>query len=185
MDELDLLSGVMGKTGALVAGVRDDQWASPTPCREWDVRRLVGHVVGWVRVFGVAANGDAFTGDPEDYPAGEDSAADFRRHADSLVAGWRAHGKDRTVRLTSGELPAAMVFDMTLMEYMTHGWDLATATGQPMPFTDAEAEDVLTRARATLRPEYRGPDTALGEETEAPPGASAVVRLAAFMGRTV
>ena len=90
-----------------------------------------------------------------------------------------------SVRLTMGEMPAPMVFDMTLMEYMTHGWDLATATGQAVPFTDTEAEDVLGRARATLKPEYRGPDSAMGEEAEAPPGAPAVVQLAAFMGRRV
>src|SRR6187402_2021685 len=29
---------------ALVAGVADDQWASPTPNADWDVRALVAHV---------------------------------------------------------------------------------------------------------------------------------------------
>jgi hypothetical protein len=54
-----------------------------------------------------------------------------------------------------------------------------------VPFTDAEAEQVLERAQATLKPEYRGPDTAMGEPQEAPAGAPAVDRLAAFMGRQV
>jgi uncharacterized protein (TIGR03086 family) len=185
VDDIALLDGVMAKAGDVITGVRTDQWELPTPCRDWDVRALVGHIVGWLRVFAAGANGEAFEGDPGDYQAGERSAEDFRRLADSLVAGWRAHGTDRTVRLTSGEMPAPMVLDMTLMEYMTHGWDLATATGQPVPFTDSEADDVLRRARVTLRPEYRGPDTAMGEEVEAPAGAAPIVRLAAFMGRDV
>jgi len=185
VDEIDLLTGVMGKTGDLIGGVGADQWGLATPCSDWDVRGLVEHILGWVRVFDQAANGGAFEGDPADYRLGDDPAGDFRASAARLVDGWRRGGKDRTVRLTMGEMPGAMVFDMTLMEYLTHGWDLSTATGQAVPFSDDEAEDVLTRARATLRPEYRGPDSAMGEEAEAPPGSSPVVQLAAFMGRPV
>jgi uncharacterized protein (TIGR03086 family) len=185
MDDVSLLSRVLDKTGGLIEGVRSDQWELPTPCTDWDVRALVEHILGWIRVFDAAANGGVFEGDPADYRLGDAPAEDFRSSADSLVEGWRAGGTERTVRLTMGEMPAPMVFDMTLMEYVTHGWDVATATGQPVPFTDAEAEEVLGRARATLKPEYRGPDTAMGEEAEAPAGAPAVVRLAAFMGRRV
>ena len=185
MTDLDLLSSVMTKTGDLIEGVRSDQWDLPTPCRDWDVRDLVGHIVGWLRVFAAGAAGEVFEGDPADYRTGDSSAEDFRRLTEVLVAGWEANGADRSVRLTSGELPGAMVFDMTLMEYLTHGWDLATATGQSVPFTEVEAEDVLRRARATLRPEYRGPDTAMGEEVAVPADAPAMVRLAAFMGRDV
>jgi uncharacterized protein (TIGR03086 family) len=185
MTDLDLLSSVMTKTGDVIEGVRSDQWDLPTPCRDWDVRDLVGHIVGWLRVFAAGAAGEVFEGDPADNRTGDSSAEDFRRLAGVLVAGWEANGTDRTVRLTSGELPGAMVFDMTLMEYATHGWDLATATGQSVPFTEVEAEDVLRRARATLRPEYRGPDTAMGEEVAVPADAPAMVRLAEFMGRDV
>ena len=34
-----------------------------------------------------------------------------------------------------------MAFNMTVMEYMGHGWDLATATGQTPPFTEAQAAE--------------------------------------------
>jgi len=185
MDDMALLSDVLDKTGAVMAGVRPDQWQQPTPCAEWDVRALVQHILGWMQVFDVAANGGAFEGDPADYTVGDDPAGEFRTFADSMLAGWRNGGTDRTVRITMGELPAPMVLNMTLMEYMTHGWDLATATGQPVPFSDTEAERVLERARATLKPEYRGPGTAMGEEVAVPADAPAVVRLAAFMGRQV
>jgi uncharacterized protein (TIGR03086 family) len=185
MDDVDLLSGVLDKTGALIAGVQSDQWERPTPCAEWDVRALVEHILGWMEVFDAGANGWSFEGDPADYRLGDDPAGAFRASAASMVAGWRKGGTDRTIRLTMGELPASMALNMTLMEYMTHGWDVATATGQQVPFTDAEAKQVLERARATLKPEYRGPDTALGEEQAAPAGAPAVAQLAAFMGRAV
>ena len=185
MDEIALLSDVLGKTGALIDGVKPEQWDQRTPCDEWDVRALVEHILGWMEVFDAGANGGLFEGDPADYRLGDDPAGDFRASADSMIEGWRNGGTDRTVRLTMGELPAPMALNMTLMEYMTHGWDLATATGQPVPYSDAEAEQVLEAAHATLKPEYRGPDTAMGEPQEAPAGAPAVDRLAAFMGRRV
>lgn len=185
MDDVDLLSDVLDKTGGLIAGVQPDQWERRTPCEEWDVRALVEHILGWMQVFDAAANGGSFEGDPAAYQLGDDPAGDFRASADSLVAGWREGGTDRTVKLTMGEMPAPMVLNMTLMEYMTHGWDLATATGQHVPFADDEAEHVLERARATLKPEYRGQGTAMGEEVHVPAEAPAVVRLAAFMGRSM
>lgn len=176
-----MLAGVMGKTADLVAGVDRDDLGRPTPCPDWDVRALVEHMVGWVQVFEAAAAGATYDGDPAAYRLTDDAAERFRGSADSLVAGWRDGGTDRTVRLTSSELPASVVFEMTLMEYLTHGWDLATATGRPAPYTDEEAERTLAGATATLQPQYRG--GAIGHPVEVPDDAPAVVRLAAFMGR--
>ena len=39
--------------------------------------------------------------------------------------------------------PAPMVLNMTVMEYLAHGWDLARATGQPIPYTEQEGADAL------------------------------------------
>ncbi|HEY6425870.1 MAG TPA: hypothetical protein VIX84_01425 [Acidimicrobiales bacterium] len=86
--------------------------------------------------------------------------------------------------MTGPELPAAMVFNMTVMEYLTHGWDLATATRHPVPCTDDEAEDTLARARATPPAEYRGPDKAFGPIVDVPEAAPPIARLIGFMGRT-
>jgi uncharacterized protein (TIGR03086 family) len=184
VDEVTLLSSVMGKTSDLMEGVRADQWSDPTPCPDMTVKHLMGHMAGWVRAFDDAANGRVFDGDPTAYEVTQDTAGEFRRCADELVAGWRSGGVDRTVRLTGPELPAAMVFNMTVMEFLTHGWDLASATGQPVPYTDDEAEDTLSRARATLPAEYRGPDKAFGPVVDVPETAPPLDRLIGFMGRT-
>jgi uncharacterized protein (TIGR03086 family) len=79
--------------------------------------------------------------------------------------------------------PAESVFNMTLMEYLTHGWDLAVATGQPVPYSEAEAEEVLRRAEATLPPQYRGGDMPFGEIVPVADDAPAIDRLMGFMGR--
>jgi uncharacterized protein (TIGR03086 family) len=183
MDEIELLSGILAKTGDVIEGVGPDQLDRPTPCPEMDVRGLVDHLVGWIRSFAAAANGRTYEGDPTAVDT-SDPAGDFRASAESLVAGWREHGFDRTVSITGGEgMPAGVVFGITVMEYLTHGWDLAVATGQPVPYTDDEAEEVLRRAHSTLSPEFRGEGKSFGEIVPVPDDAPPIDRLVGFMGR--
>lgn len=183
MDEIDLLADVLTKTGDVIDAVREDQWQLPTSCEEYDVTALVNHIVGWVQVFDAASNGRSYHGDASTFRHGDDPAGQFRSAADSLVEGWRTHGFDRKVRLTSGDLPGELAFNMTLMEYLAHGWDLATATGQAIPYTEREAAETLARAERTLPPEYRGKDMSFGEIVPVDDDAPAVDRLVAFLGR--
>ena len=41
MDDIELLSGVLTKTGDLIEGVRPDQGSLPTPCPDYDVGALI------------------------------------------------------------------------------------------------------------------------------------------------
>lgn len=182
MGEVDLLESALDKTADLVAAVTDDQRGLPTPCPEYDVQALVGHVVSWAQVFADAAQGERSEVDPSSYRA-EDPAQDFRDAAGRMVDGWRRHGLDRTVPMAHSDLPGDMAFSMTLMEYVVHGWDLAVATHRPVPYTDEEAEVALARARRTLAPEYRGPDRSFGAEVDVPDSAPPLARLAGFVGR--
>ena len=85
--------------------------------------------------------------------------------------------------MSGGEQPAEMVFNMTLMEYLTHGWDLAVGSGREVPFTEDEAAQVLARAEVTLPPQYRGDDMPFGEVVPVPDTAPAIDRLAGFIPR--
>ena len=184
MSDIDLLSDVLDKTGDVIAGVGPDQLEGPTPCPGYDVRGMVDHLVGWMQAFEAGANGRTYDGDPSTVRAGDDPAGEFRAAAAGVVAGWREHGVDREVTLTgSGAVPGSMLLNMTLMEDMTHGWDLAIATDQRVPYTEAEAEEVLARAQATLPAQYRGEGMPFGDIVPVPDDAPAVDRLAGFMGR--
>lgn len=184
VDRVGLLAGVLAKTGDLVEGVGTDLLSLPTPCHDYDVEALVDHLVGWLLLFESGCHGRSHDGDPGRYKCGADPAAEFRAAAADLVAGWERYGFDREVAVTgSRKLPAETVFNMTLMEYMTHGWDLAVATGRPVPFTEAEAAETLTRAEATLPPQYRGENMPFGEIVPVDGNAPAVDRLVAFLGR--
>ena len=183
MSEIDLLDGIMTKTGDLIAGVDAGARHDPTPCTEMDVAGMVDHLLGWAPSFAAGAQGTTYEGDPTAARAGDDPAAEFRAVAAEIVDGWRRHGLDRTTSMGGGEQPAEMVFNMTLMEYLTHGWDLAVGSGQEIPFTEDEAAQVLARAEATLPPQYRGDGMPFGEIVPVPDAAPAIDRLAGFMGR--
>ncbi|WP_369247896.1 TIGR03086 family metal-binding protein [Streptomyces sp. R41] len=179
-----LLAGVLAKTGDLVEGVGADQLSLPTPCHDYDVKTLVDHLVGWLQLFESGCHDRSYDGDPGRYKCGADPAAEFRAAAAGLVAGWERYGFDREVAVTgSRKLPAETVFNMTLMEYVTHGWDLAVATGRPVPFTEEEVTETLARAEATLPPQYRGENMPFGEIVTVDEKAPAVDRLVAFLGR--
>ncbi|HWD51760.1 MAG TPA: TIGR03086 family metal-binding protein [Acidimicrobiales bacterium] len=184
MDQIELLEGVLTKTGKVVADVAQPRLASATPCDDYTVQQLMDHIVGWVQVFEAGCNGRTFEGDPSAYVGGPDAADEFARLAASLVAGWKEYGFDREVQISSGSMmPATMVFNMTVMEYMAHGWDLASATGQPNPYSEAEAAEVLARAKTTLPPEYQGEGMAFGAVVPVAADAPAIDQLIGFLGR--
>ena len=182
MDEIELLRGVLAGTGESSRGSATTSGACrrPAPTTTW--ARWSTTSSGGCRCSG-GGQRRAFEGDPSDYQRGDDPAAEFRAAADRIVAGWSEHGFDRQVTLGGGELPAEMAFNMTVMEYMGHGWDLATATGQPMPWSEAQATDALARAddAAAAVP---GRWHAVRPPVDVPDGAPAIDRLAGFLGRT-
>ncbi|MGW1106784.1 TIGR03086 family metal-binding protein [Streptomyces sp. NPDC002540] len=183
MSEVDLLSGVLSKTGDIIEGVGADQLSLPTPCDDYDVEALIQHIVGWLLVFEAGAQGRSHDADAANHRCGADPAREFRTAAAGVVAGWETYGFDRRVTALGGSMPGETVFNMTVMEYLTHGWDLAVATGQPIPYTDQEAAEVLARAEATLQPQYRGENMPFGPAHPVGEDASAVDRLVAFLGR--
>lgn len=183
MGDVDVLESVLGKDEALIGGVTPDAASRPTDCPDYDVAGLVDHLVGWMAAFAGAAEGSGAApgGEADHIP---DAPARFREHADRCLAAWRERGTDRTVHFMSSDLPADAVLAMTLMEFATHGCDLARATGQAVPFTDEELELVLERAHVTLPDQYRGEGQPFGPRVEVPADAPAVDRLRGFMGRT-
>jgi uncharacterized protein (TIGR03086 family) len=172
--DIDLLASAFDTTERIMAGVRPEQARLPTPCSDFDVARLVDHLVGWAKSFAAKLTGGTFEGDPNDYRAGADPAADFHDAAGTIVGAYR-DGGDAAKQLPVGVL---------LMECIVHGWDLATATGQPTSFTRAEADRALDMGQQMLKPEYRGPGKAFGFEVEASDSAGSVEKLVAFLGRS-
>jgi uncharacterized protein (TIGR03086 family) len=185
-DPIDLLARTLDQTGAIIARVRPEQAALPTPCRSWDVRALVNHVVHDVQQFAAMAGGGRFEQRDDDV-IGDDWGGAYRAAAASLLAAWRREGAlDRMVQLPFGEVPASWQVGQQITDLAVHGWDVAKATGQPTGL-DAEAGQLaLDWARENLKPQFRGDEAsghAFGPEVPVADDAPLYDRLAGFFGR--
>jgi uncharacterized protein (TIGR03086 family) len=166
------LASALDVTEGIVAGVRPEQAHLPTPCSKYEVAQLLDHLVGYATNFADRAAGVTPPADPTTTVAGDDPGAAYRDAGARLVAGYRGGA--------SGD---ASPPDVVLVETITHGWDLATATGQPTPYTEASIVTALDTCRGMLSPKYRGEGMPFAEEVEVSSSASALEQLVGFMGR--
>lgn len=188
---IDTLNGAFAMTRAILAKVTPDQYGQPTTCASWDVRALANHVVEGANWFALCVEAGAAP-DPDpthgiDYAAGDLLGA-YDDGARATLAAFGAPGaEERIITLPFGDLPGAAVMTLALNELFTHGWDLATSTGQSNDLDPALAAELLTHLEAVVGEDVRGPDgeAPFGPAVSAPPGATPAERLAAFLGRHV
>ena len=173
LDELGpLLGGVMG-------GLRPDQLDVPTPCADFTVRGVLEHMVG-----GATAFAAGFRGEQAQAPDTSDPLAAIGPALSDLVGAIQAPGAlDRTIEAPFGTVAGQTFARFVVLDGLVHGWDLATATGQPYEPSDALVAEVHAFAVDALAPLRDG--TTFAEPTEAPPSATPIERLAAFTGRSV
>lgn len=179
MDMITALAQTFAHAGSVIAGVRAEQHGDKTPCTEWTVGELLEHMIGVVAGLGRAAGGQR----PSPFVLGDDPAAQFDEAAAAALAAWRAPGVlDRVIDGGAGPMPGSVLAGINLLDTATHTWDLATATGQPPELPEPVAVGALEASRSIVSPEIRA--GRFGPEQPAPDGASATVRLVAFLGRT-
>jgi uncharacterized protein (TIGR03086 family) len=131
-----------------VRAVPDDRWEAPTPCTEWSVRDLVGHLVTeqlWVPPLlagqTIEQVGDQFEGDQ----LGDDPVAAWRAAADAARRAWLEPGVlQRQVHLSYGTEKATNYGWQMTLDLAVHGWDLATGIGVDYRIPDELAGDLLT-----------------------------------------
>ncbi len=170
--------------GALVTGIGTGQWSAPTPCTDWTVRQVVGHLVGMNRIFTALLTEQAPPESRLDHLA-DDPVEAYHDSPAALQAAFEAPGVlERTYHGPLGVATGADRLQIRLYDLLAHGWDLAQATGQPVTELPAElAEQALVFAQAQLAGQDR-----TGRFAPAQPvadDAPALERLAAFLGRPV
>jgi uncharacterized protein (TIGR03086 family) len=164
----------------LVAGVRSDQLAIQTPCPEWSVQELIGHVIKGNLMFIKLITG----AEPPAVDAANDPAGALSISSKALREAASADGVlQRTFTTPMGERPGAGLITIRVVELSVHGWDLAKATGQSFELPEPVVETCLNALRAML-PEDRDGLPYDAEQT-AGPEAGPTQRLAAFAGRAV
>jgi uncharacterized protein (TIGR03086 family) len=182
MDGVQQLDEIMPLLEAVVDGIRPDQLDDPTPCANFTVSGVLEHMIGGVTVFAPAFRGESEPAATA--PTG--TLTEQWRHAmaDLLDAVHTPGAQERTIAAPIGEVPGAVFTRFVAFDGLVHGWDLATATGQPYNPRQTVVSEVDAFARQALAPEMRDGDT-FAAETDAPPDASQLERLVAFSGRSL
>ncbi|MFF4294506.1 TIGR03086 family metal-binding protein [Streptomyces vinaceus] len=180
------LAAAVELAGRTLAAVRPGQYDAPTPCEEFDVRRLSSHLVAVVRRISVIGRGE----DPFSVPSFADEIADG-----DWAAAWEPGAREvarvwadpavlgRQLRLPIGVLPGAAAAAVYTHELTVHTWDLARATGQSPDWDPALIERVIGVVRGALPAETRGGRIPFAEVVPVDAEAPAIDRLVAWAGR--
>jgi uncharacterized protein (TIGR03086 family) len=178
-DLLDQLTRSFAAVGDVIGKVPADKWTAPTPCPDWTVTQVVGHLAGMNRVFAamLADQSAPRRGGPDDEPERA-----FRESAAALLLAFAEPGVlDRTFRSPLGAATGAERLQIRLYDLLAHGWDISRAIGQPAQLPDDAAEQALAFARNQLRDDARPGRFAAAQALSA--AAPALDRLVAFLGR--
>lgn len=190
MDMTPIYLDRLGITAGLVDNVKPDHLSNPTPCADFDVHRLLNHIIGGASglAMAVAGQGDM---DPKASPpdfvteAGGDASTPMKNAVEMARSAWTAEGalEQESVPVGAG-MPAKMALRIALLEAVVHGWDLAKATDQAYEIPDQLAEPMLSGLIQAFGNAPREPGGFFGPAVAVPDDASAADKLIAFTGRT-
>lgn len=182
LEQLDELEPLLGK---VASGIAPADLDAPTPCANFDVRGVLGHMIGGATQFAAAFRGESPPEAPADVAEGPDVVARAGSALGGLMGAIRSPGAiDRTVAAPFGEMPGDAFARFVVLDGLVHGWDLATATHQTYEPSDSLVAAVDAFALQAIAPGMRDGDT-FAAAVEPPESATPIERLVAFTGRTI
>lgn len=131
-----MLTGYLGAlywVADLMVDVSQMAFSQPTPCADFDVRDLSGHLLGTAE----RSLGTAERRSTREFPhvitdVGDAMLAQrFRQLVELVGPAWSPIEAGDPVAAPWGRYPAIDVMRGFTIETLVHGWDLAVATGQP------------------------------------------------------
>ena len=146
MSNAQFIVRAAGVLREIVGQVKPDQLAAPTPCTEFDVRKLVNHLLFWGPSLVGAARKETVPPPAESEADVDLTAGDWQTallaHVENVVDAWsRPEAWDGVAHIGGPmELPADLIGGMVVGELVVHGWDLARATGQQPVWEDDLAD---------------------------------------------
>ena len=135
MEAMDALDASAERAVELVGQVGPGQWDNPTPCTEWNVRTLVGHLIvarqGCCALLKAAPAAKYVSlYDRQGEAAGTDPVTTLKNAVRSVRAAFAEPGAlGRTVDHPIGDIPGNRLLGMLIGDSVVHSWDLATAIG--------------------------------------------------------
>jgi len=185
MDPMGAYQQTIVWTGQRVAGVRTEDLGLPTPCRDWDVRALLAHLVAAIWYFKALAAGEPVAELMRSLTdlVGDDPFASYDQAARAGLEAWSAPGAlDRSYVLPMGERSGSEALRIHQADLLLHGWDLAEATHQDSTIAPELAQFALETEHWFVQPAMRGPGRAYAAERSAADD-SDEAQLLAFTGR--
>ena len=183
-DPRPFLYQALNQAAVVVAGIGADQAADATPCSEFDVQTLVGHVVGVGRQVASVGRGEPQESDVMVTGLRADKwATAFGEARQEALASWSdgvALGQE--IVLSWATLPGVVFAQVYALELTTHAWDLAEATGQIDRLDPVLAESALPIAHQMVPLEGRDA-MPFAAAVSVPDDAGVYDRLVAYLGR--
>lgn len=185
-DPRPLFARSLAQAEQQVVAVSPNELTNPTPCTDYDVRALLGHMLAVLhRIARLGAEVDA-----ADIPDVLDGIADHgwaeafaqgRREAEHA---WVEDAKlDRPVVLPWATMSGRDALDAYTYEFTVHSWDLAHATGRTAGLDPELGELALHEFGRFAPPEQRSEQGPFKPVVPAPEDADVYTRLAAYLGR--
>lgn len=183
MDLVEAHDDALAATGEIVAGLDQSQLSLPTPCPEFDVRALLGHLVEGNHRLVAIAHGEPGTSVALTADVPDDWLAFYTSSAAAVADAWRDPALlDETVELPLGEVTGTVALGVHTVETVVHGWDLAKATGQSTEVAP-DLCAVAWRNVQSVNDDLRGPGRPFAAAVPVPADATATERLVAWLGR--
>ncbi len=162
----------------------------PTPCAEYDVADLAGHLVGVGRrisALGRGEDGNAVSLEVDDVAA-DGWAGAWRSEADRIRSAWASDEILTTMlALPWAELPGAAAAGIYAAELLVHSWDLAVSIDATVDWAAPDLAPVAAAALAPMRmglpADERGPGAPFDPVVPLPDDAPPIERLVAWVGR--
>lgn len=148
---------VASVAGRLIAETPDDAMGRPTPCSDYDVERLTGHLVAVMQRIAAVGQGDDPFSVPRESPRTEQGFhADWLEAAHDVMNVWADPAiLDRLIKVPFGEFPGAATITFYCGELAVHSWDLAVATDRVVEFDDERLASALQAVRHGIPAEGR------------------------------
>jgi uncharacterized protein (TIGR03086 family) len=174
----------------LVDAVTSGDLTRPTPCGDWTLTELIGHLTAQHRGFAAAARGQGADLVHWSVPqAGPDPVAAYRDAAEDVIAAFAASEADAPFTLpeitTRMAFPARRAIGFHLIDYVVHSWDLARSLDVPVDLDDDLVRAALPIAVAVPNgPERRQPDAGFAPALDVPAGSSTLDEILLRLGRS-
>lgn len=155
----------------------------PTPCTEYDVRALLGHLLTVIGRIDLALSGDDIFSIPT-VTETDDFAGLWKSRRTALEATLAEDGVlDRVCRVPWGTVSGAVAVNSYARELATHSWDLAKATDRPAMLDDSIATYLLPMTKQYLPAEPRGGQIPFAPVVPVADDAAPYDQLVAWQGR--